>query len=66
MDAREREGVGGSAAATDFMVVVGAWSVVDFGFWDAMILAGSRKFGGRMAGRDVLAGDSFIFFHDTT
>lgn len=34
--------------------------VVDFGFWDAMILAGSRKFDGRrMAGRDVLAGDSF-------
>lgn len=64
MDAREREGVGGSAAATDFMVVVGAWSVVDFGFWDAMILAGSRKFDGRRmhGGKRCFGGRLFHFF----
>lgn len=38
VDAREREGVGGSAAATDFMVVVGGG-----GFW----ILGCHDFGGK-------------------
>lgn len=42
MDAREREGVGGSAAATDFMFMVDGGGRVG-GFW----ILGCHDFGGK-------------------